>query len=157
HSFHRLAGTPGATDGDGVRTDARQRLLVLAGQQSHGRQGRVLNGAELITIKFPLKYIMAKQTRGELVIIGFDYAPLEASVAEQVRSAAERIREKVQRTLADLIEVGDDLLAVKEAVGHGRFGAWLRAEFGWTERTARHLMAVAERFGPRSEMISDLR
>jgi hypothetical protein len=101
---------------------------------------------------------VAKQPRGELVpvVVGFNYDLLETKVAEQVRSAAERIRGKVKRTIEDIIEVGNDLLAVKEALGHGQFGPWLQAEFGWTERTARNFMSVAERFGPKTEIISDL-
>ena len=90
---------------------------------------------------------MAKQPKGELVVAsGFDYS-LVGEAADRVRSSAEKIRRTVQKTLDDLIEVGQELLAVKEAVGHGHFGAWLRAEFGWTERTAQNLMSVAERFG----------
>jgi hypothetical protein len=101
---------------------------------------------------------MAKEPKGELVVIEqrFDYSPLETKTAEKVKAAADRIREKVKRTVADIIEVGDELLAVKEALPHGEFGSWLRAEFGWTERTAQNFMAVAERFG-KSEMISDLK
>ncbi len=101
---------------------------------------------------------MAKQPKGELVPVvpGFDYSPLEAPVVQKLRTTAERIREKVKRTIEDIIEVGNALLAVKEALPHGQFGPWLRAEFGWTERTARNFMAVAEHFGPKTEMISDL-
>jgi hypothetical protein len=99
---------------------------------------------------------VAKQTKGELVVVGFNYDLLEAKVAEQARSSAERIRDKVKRTIEDIIEVGKDLLAVREAIPHGQFGPWLAAEFGWTERTARNFMAVAEHFGPKTEIISDL-
>jgi hypothetical protein len=99
---------------------------------------------------------MAKQPKGELVVAsGFDYS-LVGEAADRVRSSAEKIRRTVQKTLDDLIEVGQELLAVKEAVGHGHFGAWLRAEFGWTERTAQNLMSVAERFGSNPKLISDL-
>lgn len=86
----------------------------------------------------------------------FDYTPLTADLAKQVQMAAQHIRQMVQRTLDDLLVVGQELLTVKESLPHGSFGAWLRAEFGWTERTARHFMAVAQRFGPKTEMISDL-
>jgi hypothetical protein len=60
---------------------------------------------------------VAKQPRGELVpvVLGFNYDVLEAKVAEQVRSSADRIRERVKKTVEDIIEVGNDLLAVKEA------------------------------------------
>ena len=97
---------------------------------------------------------MAKQPRGELVVVGFNYDLLESKVAEQVRTSAERIRERVKKTVEDIIEVGNDLLAVKEALEHGQFGPWLRAEFGWSERTAQNFMSVAERF--KSAKIADL-
>ncbi len=100
---------------------------------------------------------MAKQVKEEVVVVsGFDYSQLEASVAERVRTAAENIRQKVKKTIEEIIEVGNELLKMKEALPHGQFGPWLRAEFGWTERTARNFMAVAEGFGAKSEMISDL-
>ena len=88
---------------------------------------------------------MAKQ-KGELVVLGFDYSPLDTNIAEKARSTAERIRERLKKTLEDLIGVGSDLLEVKEALPHGQFGAWLKAEFGWSERMAQNFMSVAERF-----------
>ena len=45
---------------------------------------------------------------------------------------------------------------MKNALPHGRFGPWLKAEFGWTERTAQNFMNVAGQFGSKTEMISDL-
>jgi hypothetical protein len=93
-----------------------------------------------------------------LVIVSpkFDYAPLDQEIAERVRLTATRIRAKVKKTLENIIEIGAELQAVKDALDHGQFGRWLQAEFGWTERTARNFMAVAERFG-KTEIISDLR
>ncbi len=102
---------------------------------------------------------MNKQRQGEWIVIetGFDYSMLEARLSGQVRAAAHRIRESLQRTLTGLIEVGGELRAVKAVLGHGQFGQWLRAEFGWTDRTARNLMAVSMRFGAKTEMISEMR
>jgi hypothetical protein len=88
---------------------------------------------------------------------GFDYARCDARVAETAREAAERIRRKIKTTLEDVIGIGEELLAIREALPHGQFGAWLEAEFGWTDRTARNFMAVAGQFGPKTEMISDMR
>jgi hypothetical protein len=99
---------------------------------------------------------MTKQPKTELVVVRFDYSPIEGKAADLARMAAERIRERLKKTLIDIIEVGNDLTAVKEALPHGQFGPWLRAEFGWTERTAQNFMAVAQAFGPKNEMISDL-
>ena len=99
---------------------------------------------------------MAKQPKGELlpIVVGFNYDLLESKVAEQVRSRADRIRERVKKTVEDIIEVGNDLLAVKDALKHGQFSPWLKAEFGWSERTAQNFMSVAERF--KSAKIADL-
>jgi hypothetical protein len=101
---------------------------------------------------------MSRDAQQELVLAGlkFNYAPLPAEVAAQLRAAAERIRRSVQQTLEVLIAVGKDLLAVKESLPHGGFGPWVRAEFGWTERTARNFMAVATRLGSKTETIADL-
>ena len=99
---------------------------------------------------------MPAQPKGELVVVGFDYTPLDAQVAERLQSAAERIRGKLKRTLEDIIEIGNDLLAVKESLAHGQFGKWLRAEFGWGDRMARNFMSVAERFG-KTATIADLK
>ena len=98
---------------------------------------------------------MAKQAKGELVVVGFNYDILEATVAEQARSSADRIRERVKKTVEDIIEIGNDLLAVKDALPHGQFVPWLQAEFGWAERTARNFMSVADQFG-KSANFADL-
>jgi Protein of unknown function (DUF3102) len=101
-------------------------------------------------------FMAAKQPRGELVPVGFSYQALDTRVADKVRSIAVRVREKVKKTLEDIIEIGNDLLAVKEALPHGQFVPWLKAEFGWGERMAQNFMGVAERFGAKSEIIADL-
>ncbi len=101
---------------------------------------------------------MAKQTNGELVVVtsGFDYAAL-GDAAEQVRTSTEKIRKILHKTIEDIIEVGTELLAVKEALPHGQFGKWLAAEFGWRERSAENFMSVALRFGGKSAKIAELK
>jgi hypothetical protein len=101
---------------------------------------------------------MAKATKGELVLVEapFDYSPLEAATAEKLKAAAERIRQTFKRTIEDIISVGNGRLAVRAELEHGQWLPWLRAEFGWTDRTARNFMAVAGHFG-KSETISGLR
>jgi hypothetical protein len=61
-------------------------------------------------------------------VVGFNYGLLDMKVAKRVRTSADRIRERVRKTVQDVIEIGDDLLAVKEALDHGQFGPWLKAE-----------------------------
>lgn len=86
----------------------------------------------------------------------FDYTSLETDAAHQAQDCAERIRARVRKALEDVIAIGKDLLAIKEALPHGRFLPWVSDEFGWSERTARNFMSVAEWFGPKSAMIADL-
>lgn len=99
---------------------------------------------------------VAKQPKGELVVVGFNYDLLETKVADKLRATADHIRSKVKKTLEDIIEVGNDLLGVKEALPHGQFGPWLKGEFGWGERMAQNFMSVAERFGAKTAIIADL-
>lgn len=88
-----------------------------------------------------------KHSQGKRVIPEtFDDTPLSPDIAQQVRTTAQRIRQMVERTREDLLMVGRDLLAVKAALPHGRFGPWLRAEFGWTERTARPITTSPDPF-----------
>lgn len=84
----------------------------------------------------------------------FDYADLDIATREDVARCTSEIRDLVRRAARDIIEIGERLLRVKAALGHGRFGAWLRAEFAWDERTAQRFMQVAERF--KSDKLSDL-
>jgi hypothetical protein len=86
----------------------------------------------------------------------FDYSTMPANKSELVRERTERIRASIKRGIRTAVEIGQELIAVKEVLDHGQFGRWLRAEFSWTDRTARNHMRVAEVFGTKSEIISDL-
>jgi hypothetical protein len=55
---------------------------------------------------------------------------------------AERIYALAKKTAEDIVEIGQILTAVKAAVGHGGFLAWLDEEFGWSKRTAQNFMNV---------------
>ena len=76
-----------------------------------------------------------------------DWTPLQ-------QRELDRIRERIKKTVEGIIEVGNELLAVKDALPHGQFLPWLRAEFGWSERSAQNFMSVAEQF--KSAKIADL-
>ena len=73
---------------------------------------------------------------------------------EYVIQATEEIRSRLRRTVEDIVIIGRTLIGVKERLGHGRFGEWLDAEFGWTDRAAQRFMQVASRF--KSDIMSDL-
>ena len=73
-----------------------------------------------------------RPSRHELIIPEkFDYRLLDAAIAQQVQTAAQRIRKLVKQSIEGVIAIGKELLAVKAALPHGSFVPWLRAEFGW--------------------------
>lgn len=82
-----------------------------------------------------------------VVNVGFDYAALDQSDRDAVREAGVRIRLRMARTAQDIIEIGRDLIAVKERVGHGGFIRWIEAEFGMSDQSAANFMNVVRRFG----------
>jgi hypothetical protein len=99
---------------------------------------------------------MDKHVNGDLIIRGaFDYAALETALAKRTRATADRIRQMIRNSLENIIEIGTELVAVKNALPHGQFGKWLDVEFGWSERTVRNFMAVAQCFG-KSANFADL-
>jgi len=91
-----------------------------------------------------------------LVIQGFDYSALPTDVADTARAVADRIKDRLDRKMTAIIEIGRDLLAIKEHLKHGQFLAWLHAEFGWSERTARNYMQTAQHFTDKSAIIAVL-
>jgi hypothetical protein len=77
----------------------------------------------------------------------FDYATLDGETRAFVQQKAEETHTYLKRTAEDIVQVGQNLLAVKQRIGHGHFMAWLQAEFGMSYHTALNCMRVAERFG----------
>jgi hypothetical protein len=88
--------------------------------------------------------------------LAFNYDAVAAPVAIRAREAAERIRLRLRRSAEDIIEIGRDLIAVKDSLPHGQFGAWIEAEFGMGAHTARRFMGVAEEFGDKTRIVRDL-
>jgi hypothetical protein len=86
----------------------------------------------------------------------FDYALLAPDAAAIARNAANAIRSSLQTHIATAIEVGKQLSATKEALGHGQFLAWLAAEIPFSERSAQRYMRAAEVYGAKSDTVSDL-
>lgn len=77
----------------------------------------------------------------------FDQSQLPEDVQALLHGAAERIRVRLKRTAEDIIEIGHDLLLVKDRLEYGQFGAWLQQEFEFSHSSALKFMRVAERFG----------
>lgn len=85
----------------------------------------------------------------------YNYAALPAADARFVKAAASSIRERGREAAAKVIEIGTQLVAVKNKLPHGDFGAWIEAEFGWSNRTAQRYMQAAALEG-KSDTVSYL-
>src|SRR5262249_15716743 len=107
-------------------SDADDRLPQSAGTED--LEGRAtVPGAATNTGTTPPQEVIGKRdiadgsdsiSRGELIDTSgtFRYECLGEGAAEKVRSVADRIRQKIKRTIQDIIEIGYDLLEVKGAL-----------------------------------------
>lgn len=84
----------------------------------------------------------------------FDYDALDVETRVVVQQKTGEIKDRVRRSRQDILEIGERLVEIKDRLGHGSFGRWLEAEFGWSDRFAQDLMNVAKVF--KSELNSDL-
>jgi hypothetical protein len=78
----------------------------------------------------------------DLVHIDTAVAMTTASLAER----AQRIRSLVVNARMSIIAIGQELIAAKAEVRHGEWLPWLKAEFGWSHKTAWQYMQVAAAF-----------
>jgi flagellar biosynthesis GTPase FlhF len=101
----------------------------------------------------PLQTLVGDNCVTVVATLQFDYAQLDHEVAAEAREAAVRIRTRLKTAYLD---TGHDLIRIKERLGHGQFGPWLKAEFDMTERSAENYMNAARWLEGKSEKISDL-
>lgn len=73
-----------------------------------------------------------------------------------VNGCAERIRVAYRDETQRLFAIGKDLKEAKAHLRYGRFGAWLNAEFGWSERTAQRYMQAYKVFKDKTDTVSVL-
>jgi Protein of unknown function (DUF3102)/ParB-like nuclease domain len=67
-----------------------------------------------------------------------------AVLAEEIRSLHAKVKLGAQQLATDAIEAGQRLVEVKEQSPHGQWLPWLRANCGFSDRTARRYMQLAE-------------
>ena len=84
------------------------------------------------------------------LVTGFDYEILESQERIVVQQRTGEIRERLQRSAQDIWEIGQKLAEVRSHLKHGQFDAWLKAEFGWSRRTAYNFINVYEAFPERA-------
>ncbi|KJR43569.1 hypothetical protein MCHI_000532 [Candidatus Magnetoovum chiemensis] len=86
----------------------------------------------------------------------FDYSVIDVKTADEIKASAERIKLRIRRTVEDVVEIGKELVIVKEKLGHGKFEEWITANFDMNIRTAQNFMSVYNRFGGKNETVSFL-
>ncbi|NJO42416.1 MAG: DUF3102 domain-containing protein [Cyanobacteria bacterium CRU_2_1] len=95
---------------------------------------------------------MAKKKSSDLIATHFDYQVLPQAQREIVQQRTGEIRERLQRSAQDIWEIGQRLADVRATLRHGQFDAWLKAEFGWSRRTAYNFINVYETFQERANL-----
>lgn len=88
----------------------------------------------------------------ENIVTNFDYGILTPEQRSLVEQRTSEIREQLRRTAQDIWEIGQSLAEVRTQLKHGQFDAWLKAEFGWSRRTAYNFINVYETFGNRANL-----
>lgn len=78
--------------------------------------------------------------------LDFDYAALDPETRIVVQQRTTEIKSLIRHTAQGIFEIGEKLVEVKQKLGHGYFGDWLKVEFDWGEWTARKFMQVARKF-----------
>jgi hypothetical protein len=90
--------------------------------------------------------MMEKLTKKTQVAVGFDYAILAPDQRVMVQQRTGEIREQLRRSAQDIWEIGQKLVEVRSCLKYGQFDVWLKAEFGWSRRTAYNFINVYEAF-----------
>jgi hypothetical protein len=86
----------------------------------------------------------------------FDYTELDQDTRAFVQQKAAETHGYLKHTAETMIKIGQNLQAVKQRIGHGRFMAWVQAEFDMSYHTALNCMRIAERFGDKFRNILNL-
>jgi hypothetical protein len=86
----------------------------------------------------------------------FDYGCVPQESRAEVYELTKSVKDARRRHLAVIVEIGGALRRAKELLGHGNFVPWLKAEFRWSERTARNYMSLAAHFQGKTANFADL-
>jgi len=95
---------------------------------------------------------MGKLEKQSQVVTSFDYEVLEAEQRIVIQQRTGEIKERLRHSAQDIWEIGQKLADVRSRLKHGQFDAWLKAEFGWSRRTAYNFISVYEAFGERANL-----
>ena len=84
-------------------------------------------------------------------LIQFDYSQLGKD-AVSVRESTVRIKALQRSASESIVEIGKELILVKSKLGHGSFGKWVDAEFGWSHDAVSRFINVSNRFSDISQI-----
>ncbi|MHC5762543.1 DUF3102 domain-containing protein [Nostoc sp.] len=87
---------------------------------------------------------MNKLKKQSQVLTGFDYEILNSEQRLVIQQRTGEIKERLRRSAQDIWEIGQKLTDVRSRLKHGQFETWLKAEFGWSRRTAYNFINVYE-------------
>lgn len=93
---------------------------------------------------------MENRVKNTQIINDFDYNILESNQRSLIRQRTEEIKERLKRSAQDIWEIGQKLYEVRAQLAYGYFDNWLKAEFGWSRRTAYNFIQVYEAFPERA-------
>ncbi|MBD2395677.1 DUF3102 domain-containing protein [Cyanobacterium aponinum FACHB-4101] len=78
----------------------------------------------------------------------FDYSALDANTAKLAKESAIEIKVREKAVWANIIEIGNRLIQVKNALPYGQFESWVKSEFQWNKSTSSRYMKIAEEIKP---------
>jgi hypothetical protein len=93
----------------------------------------------------------------DVIIAGFDYGSLPPETQDALRLAAVDTRSSLNRAGSMVGEAGRKLIAAKAMLtARGQFGAWVKAELGFEERSAENYMNAARFMDGKPKELSGL-
>lgn len=79
----------------------------------------------------------------------FDYSALDTSTASLAKESAIEIKAREKAIWENIIEIGNSLIEVKNALPYGTFESWIKSEFKWSKMTASKYIKVAKEIEPK--------
>jgi len=77
---------------------------------------------------------------------------LDSEQRQVIQQRTGEIKERLRRSAQDIWEIGQKLAQVRSQLKHGQFETWLKAEFGWSRRTAYNFINVYETLAERANL-----
>jgi hypothetical protein len=75
-------------------------------------------------------------------LIDLNILPIE-TLAEMANEKAELVEKNARKTVSDAIDCGRNLTAIKDQIEHGKWAAWLVANWNYSQQTAMRYMQIS--------------